>query len=145
VVELDVSPASAIPAPATRTRAPAVATIPDKESDRQRVVAYVAGAFGASALVAGFALGGSVLARKGAVEDNCAGAACNAEGKAAADGARSMAVASNVAFGAGAGALALGGLLLLTSGGASRKATPRVRAELVPTPTGAAGRVLGVW
>lgn len=73
--------------------------------------AVVAGGLGLVGLVVGGVTGGMVFAKKGEVDDGCVDNVCTAEGWAAADDGKSLAMVSNVGFAVGGVALA-GGVVL---------------------------------
>lgn len=95
---------------------------------------YVTGVTAGAGLTTGIVTGLLALERKGAVNDNCEGAACNEAGKLAADTARSEALASSIAFGvAGVGTAAFVALWLLEP----KDEAARGNLQLGVTPTGA--------
>ncbi|HTN85001.1 MAG TPA: hypothetical protein VL242_14985 [Sorangium sp.] len=118
VIELKVEiPAQAAPAAPSPKPAPSPA-VTQARSDAPsgwRVGSYVAGGLGIAGVVVGSAAGAVALAKKGDIEDNCAGIDCNSKGKEAADKGQTMGNVSTVAFSVGAAALATGAVLFLLS------------------------------
>lgn len=94
---------------------------PSESTSPSRTAGYVLTGVGAAGLVAGFVTGGLALSRKSEMEDNCdARGACNQTGLDAAESGDTFATISTVTFGVGALGVALGTVLLLTSGDESR-------------------------
>jgi hypothetical protein len=77
--------------------------------------AYVAGGVGAVGLVIGATTGILALGKKSTIDDHCVDLACDAEGKRAADQAKSLALISTIGFGVGLAGLATGIVLLVTA------------------------------
>ena len=135
--------------PTTGPEAPSIAPrAQNGAASGQRVAAYVVGGIGVAGIAAGIVTGALVLEKKGTVEDNCVGTVCTKDGKAAADDARPLALASNLGFAIGAAGLIAGTLLILTEPRAPRtgRAKPWVSADAAPLGDGGAVlRVQGVW
>jgi hypothetical protein len=107
----------------------------------RRIAAFATGGAGVAALVAGAVTGGLAVAKKGVVDDNCGAgigvkdpSACNAQGLSAADGMKTLGLASTVLLCVGGAAAATGVVLFATEPRASEKKTAaiHVRAELAP-------------
>jgi hypothetical protein len=99
--------------------------IPEDErapSSSQKTIGYVVAGVGAAGLVVGAITGILVLGKKGNIDDNCGSAAgfasdtdCNADGKAAADSAQTLATISTIGFAVGIVGLGAGTTLILTA------------------------------
>ena len=87
----------------------------DEEDDGStlRIAGFVVMGFGIAGTIAGAVTGGLVFAKKGTVEDNCVDLVCNAEGKEAADDAKTLGMVSNIALPVGLAATAAGLLMVL--------------------------------
>lgn len=85
------------------------------DGDAMRTAAIVAFALGAAGGIVGTTAGLVTLVRKGTIEDNCDGTACNREGTDAADQARVSGAVSTVGIVVGGVGLALGLTLWLTA------------------------------
>ncbi|WP_437807375.1 hypothetical protein [Sorangium sp. So ce1078] len=115
----------------------------------RRVAVYLAGGLGLTGLVVGGVTGALAMERKGVVDRNCAGAACNREGKTAADAMKALGLASTIAFGVGIAGAGAATVLLLTepkptSAGASGGAW--IAAGVAPVGSGGAALdVRGAW
>ncbi|XXT15818.1 hypothetical protein WME94_36785 [Sorangium sp. So ce429] len=133
------------PPPARAHRAPA----PDTGAGGRRVAVYLAGGLGLVGLAVGGVSGALAMGRKGVVDKNCAGTACNHEGKTAADAMKALGLASTIAFGVGIAGVGGAAVLLLTepkatSAGASSGAW--VAAGVAPVGSGGAALdVRGAW
>jgi hypothetical protein len=139
------------PEPPPITPPPSVIPVAPAEDDvvsGQRVAAYLAGGVGVAGIAMGIVTGALVFEKKGIVDDNCVGTICNEDGKTAADDARPLALASNLGFGIGAGALIAGTVLILTEPRAPRVGNTKkwVSADAAPLgEEGAVLRVKGAW
>ncbi|RLB61112.1 MAG: hypothetical protein DRI90_12110 [Deltaproteobacteria bacterium] len=92
---------------------------PSSDSDGDaslRTTSFVVGGIGIAGIAAGAVFGAVALAKKGDVEDNCDGLACNAQGAKAAEDGNLFGNISTVGFVVGGVALATGLTLLLLSG-----------------------------
>jgi hypothetical protein len=133
----------------TGPEAPAIA--PGAQNDTtsgQRVAAYLIGGIGVSGIAVGIVTGALVLDKKRTVDDGCVGTVCTKDGMAAANDARPLALASNLGFIIGGGALITGVVLYFTAPSAPRtgRATPWVSADAAPLgDEGAVLRVHGAW
>jgi hypothetical protein len=76
---------------------------------------WVAGGAGVVGVATGAVCGALVFAKKSDIDDNCTGYDCNAEGKQAADSAKTLAFVSTVGFAVGAAGVAAASVLLLTA------------------------------
>ena len=115
------------PAPAARTEAvPSSASRVDAleppHGSGRKTAAYVAGGVGIAGIVVGSVSGILVLGKKSTVGDNCDGMSCNDTGLAAAKSGQNLAIISDIGFGVGIAGLALGTILLVTSGGDATEA-----------------------
>ncbi|WP_438022854.1 hypothetical protein [Sorangium sp. So ce233] len=125
------------------------ATTPDTVGGGRRVAVYVTGGLGLVGLAVGGVTGALAMERKGVVDRNCAGAACNHEGKTAADAMKALGLASTIAFGVGIAGAGAAAVLLLTEpktakAGASGEAW--IAAGVVPVGSGGAALdVRGAW
>jgi hypothetical protein len=156
-VELEVKqPASpgVTPAPSGSAVSPTAHTRPERGAasgpepgGSRRTWAWVAGGVGAAGLLAGTVTGAMVLGKKGTVSENCNGAACNAEGKSAADSGKTLGTVSTVCFGVGLAGAATAVVLLLTE--PKGEGSPGARARWAPVvgTDGASGLVgaRAVW
>lgn len=139
-----------LPAPT----APTAPTEARRGPSGRRVAAFVTGGVGLAGLVLGGALGGAALAKKSVVDAHCGvggvAAACDHDGKAAADELHSFALASTIGFAAG-GALAVASVVLFaTEPGAPRPPAsaraPSIELGLAPSRGAGAAVVLrGAW
>lgn len=129
--------------------APPAATTHGAGAGGRRVAVYLAGGLGLTGLVVGGVTGALAMERKGVVDRNCAGTACNHEGKTAADAMKALGLASTIAFGVGIAGAGAAAVLLLTepkatNAGASGGAW--VAAGVVPVGSGGAALdVRGAW
>jgi len=93
-------------------------------SSRTHTAGWLVGAAGIASLGVATYFGARALAERSLSDVSCAGGVCgSAMGLRAYQSARSDAVAADVALGVGIAALAVGGILLLTSGGSPPSAT----------------------
>ena len=93
-------------------------------SARSHTAAWIVGAAGIASLGVGTYFGARAIAERSVSDASCSGSACsNATAVSAYESARSDARVSDVALGIGIAALAVGGFLLLTSGGDSAPRT----------------------
>lgn len=99
--------------------APDVGAPPDDsdEGSTQSVLGWTVGAAGLVGVGVGVGFGISAFSTYGASEDHCASDVCNQEGLDLRDDAKTSATVSNIAIGVGAGAMLVGLVLVLTSGG----------------------------
>ncbi|WP_437313770.1 hypothetical protein [Sorangium sp. So ce385] len=129
--------------------APPDATTHRAGAGGRRAAVYLAGGLGLAGLVAGGVTGALAMERKGVVDRNCVGAACNHEGKTAADAMKALGLASTIAFGVGIAGAGAAAVLLLTepkATGASASGGAWVAAGVAPVgASGAAIDVRGAW
>ncbi|WP_437752492.1 hypothetical protein [Sorangium sp. So ce1389] len=143
---LAVPPPPPPPPPPARPRG---APAPDAGAGGRRVAIYLAGGLGLVGLAVGGVTGALAMERKGVVDKNCAGTACNHEGKTAADAMKALGLASTIAFGVGIAGAGGAAVLLLTepkatNAGASSGAW--VAAGVAPVGSGGAALdVRGAW
>jgi hypothetical protein len=101
-----------------------------------RIAGFAIGGLGLAGVVVGAVTGGLVFSKKGVVEDNCQDLLCNAEGKAAADDAKTLGMVSNVSIGVGLGLVAAGVLMVVlapdSNASSDDLAKSRLRVELGP-------------
>ena len=119
-VTIELEPAATSSAPTTTPDATTAPPERDRASgSSQRTIGYVALGVGAVGVVVGAVTGALVLGKKSEIEDNCGiggdPAACNADGKSAADGAQGLATVSTIAFAVGIAGLGAGTALVLTA------------------------------
>jgi hypothetical protein len=81
----------------------------------QRTLGFVIGGIGVAGVIAGSVTGALVFSKKSTVDENCQDTLCNAEGKDAADSAKTLGLVSNIAFGVGAAGVVTGLVLILTA------------------------------
>ncbi|WP_437721041.1 hypothetical protein [Sorangium sp. So ce861] len=129
--------------------APPGATTHRADAGARRAAVYLAGGLGLAGLVTGGVTGALAMERKGVVDRNCAGAACNHEGKTAADAMKALGLASTIAFGVGIAGVGAAAVLLLTepeATGASASGGAWVAAGVAPVGAGGAAiDVRGAW
>ncbi|XXX73122.1 tetratricopeptide repeat protein [Sorangium sp. So ce134] len=129
--------------------APPDATARGPGDGGRRVAVYLAGGLGLAGLAVGGVTGALAMERKGVVDRNCAGLACNHEGKTAADAMKALGLASTIAFGVGIAGAGAAAVLLLTepkATGASASGGPWVAAGVAPIGSGGAALdVRGAW
>ncbi|XYH93978.1 hypothetical protein ACMHYB_39940 [Sorangium sp. So ce1128] len=115
----------------------------------RRVAVYLAGGLGLVGLAVGGVTGALAMERKGVVDTNCAGTACNHEGKTAADTMKALGLASTIAFGVGIAGVGGAAVLLLTEPravNAGASSGTWVAAGVVPVGSGGAALdVRGAW
>lgn len=137
------------PAPPPVTRAPEPAPPPDSGPSGRRVAAYVAGGLGLAGLALGGVTGTLAIGQKGTVDEHCDGAACDHEGKEAADKLQGFGLVSTIGFAVGAAGVGAAAVLLLTEpdrpADAAARARPRLRAGVAPGPGGMAFELRGTW
>ncbi len=132
-----VAPANVTSAPVSAAKTALVAprAAPDSTGSSKRAAGFVIGGVGVVGLGVGATFGALMLSKKHTVDANCnPDKSCNAAGVDAAHSAHTFQVVSNVGWIAGAAALGVGAVLVLTSGGSERPATTLA---LAPTPAGA--------
>jgi hypothetical protein len=95
--------------------AASASSAPEPGGSSQRTLGYVIGGIGVAGVIAGSVTGALVFSKKSTVDDNCQDTLCNAEGKDAADSAKTLGLVSNIAFGVGAAGLLTGAVLILTA------------------------------
>jgi hypothetical protein len=116
------SPA-ATPSDAGAAPVPQPADSPSKDAapdgSGQRTAALVLLGVGAAGLALGSVTGAMVLGKKSSIKDNCGiggdEAACNADGKAEADSAQTLALISTIGFGIGLAGVGAGATLFFTA------------------------------
>ena len=114
-VHVVASPGAVVPSP------PA-AQVPAPYATRTHTAAWLVGAAGIAALGVGTYFGARALAERSLSDVSCAGGVCgSAIGLRAYESARGDALAADVALGIGIAALAVGGVLLLTTGAPQQK------------------------
>jgi hypothetical protein len=101
-----------------------------RPASSRRTWAYAIGGVGVAGIALGAVTGLMTMSRKATIENNCQDIWCTAEGKSAADEARTTGAISTVAFGVGLAGIAAAAVLLLTDPTA-RKADPS-RASVAP-------------
>jgi len=101
------------PAPVIQQK-PSSGDAPEAPEKPDRTLAWVFGGVGAAGVAVGSVTGVLVLGRKNKVTEECDGAACTAEGKAAADSGRDLAMVSNVGFAVGVAGVVTAVALVLT-------------------------------
>jgi hypothetical protein len=119
----------------------------------QRIGAFVVGSAGLAGIVVGATAGGIAVAKKSVVDKECGlggiAAACNPQGKAAADSLQAFGTVSTVGIVLGLAAVGAGVALFTTEPKAKANAAgkgPRVRADVLAAgPRGAALGVRGAW
>jgi hypothetical protein len=102
-----VSPGAAVASPTPR-QAPTYAAV------------WLTGAAGVLSIGVGTYFGGRALAERSLRDAGCTGSTCSALGRTASDAAQNDARIADIALGVGIVALAMGGVLLLTTGGHDR-------------------------
>ena len=111
--------------------------------------AYVAGGIGIAGIVVGSVTGIMVLSKKTSVNSDCPDHACNSSDKLdAANGAKRLALVSNVGFAVGIAGLATGAVLLLSGHRAQQTGLATVRRWeplLAGTPGGAWAGLVRRW
>ncbi len=117
-----------------------------------RTVALVIGGLGLAGLVVGSITGGMTLAKKSTIEDHCNGAACDADGKEAADSAQTLGLVSTIGFVVGLTGVAAATVIWLAepfdSDESKTEATGSIRLFSGPVagdPYGAVLGIEGVW
>ena len=122
-----VAPSAPPPAPVTSSAA---------AGSSRRTAGFVIGGVGVVGLGVGATFGALMLSKKHSVDGNCnPDKSCNAAGVDAAHSAHTFQVVANVGWIAGAAALGVGAVLVLTSGSSEQPATT---VAVAPTPAGAA-------
>lgn len=114
----------------------------------RRIGAYALGGVGVAGIVVGAITGGLVFMKKDTIEKNCDGPNCNRDGMDAVSSARGLGLVSTVSFIVGGAGVAGGGILLLTEGDSSTKASASMRwvsIDVTSSSDGAGARVQGVW
>lgn len=125
VVELPAATSTdAAPAPVAAPPAPA-AKDAGVHRGSNKTVAYVVGGIGLAGLAVGGVTGAMVLGKKGTIQDHCDGTVCDAEGKDAADSAKSLGLVSTIGFGVGIAGVATATVLLLTGGSSNKERAVR--------------------
>jgi hypothetical protein len=102
-----------------------------------RTALYAAAGVGAAGVAVGLITGALVFRQKSTVDAHCVGVRCDSQGKQAADDARPLATASNIAFGVGLAGLAVGAILWLTTNDEAPAATGRWKGGVSPSRQGA--------
>lgn len=113
-------------------------------SNGMRTAAFVTMGVGVAGLALGGVFGGLAVGEKNAADPLCPEKACNSEGFAHIETAKSRALVSSVGLGVGAAAVGAGVVLLLVSRSSSPKNSPE-KAWFVPTvgPQSAGAMILG--
>lgn len=93
---------------------------PAKRAESNNTLGWVALGIGGAGFITSAVTGILVLGKKSTIDDNCNGSACNAEGKSAADSAKTLALISTVGFAVGVVGVG-GGTYLLVSGGSNAR------------------------
>ncbi|MCU0694198.1 MAG: hypothetical protein MUF54_22625 [Polyangiaceae bacterium] len=120
-IELSVERLEAVRTQAS-TNPASPSTEPARSSDA-RTWAYVLGGIGVAGLAVGTVTGLMAGAKKGTVDDNCKGAACNAQGLAAAEDGKMLGNVSTAGFGVGLAGIAIGSVLWFASAPSSPEAS----------------------
>jgi len=115
VLEIERGGADAEPGAPAAAGAPSASPARESGGSSQRTLGYVIGGIGVAGVIAGSVTGALVFSKKSTVDDNCQGTLCNAEGKDAADSAKTLGLVSNIAFGVGAAGVVTGVVLILTA------------------------------
>lgn len=127
------------PAPTTR----------DEGASGRRLAIYLAGGLGLAGFAVGGVTGALAMERKGVVDRNCAGTACNHEGKTAADTMKALGLASTIGFGVGLAGAGAAAVLILTEPRAQNPGASRgtwIAASVAPLAWGGAALdVRGAW
>ena len=108
-------PAAKPESPPPATRPPPGPPPPEGGMSPLKIVGIAAGAVGVAGLAVGGITGGLTLGEKGTVDDNCVELRCNADGFAAVEQGRTLALVSTIGFAAGGGLLAAGVILFLVA------------------------------
>jgi len=153
-VELEVKePPPAAPAPAPEVvvvpKGPAAAVAEPEGAAGQgmsgrRIGAFIAGGIGVAGLALGGVMGGMALSKKSTIDASCVDGICNAEGKAAADGARTPGLLSTIGFGVGAAGVAAGLVLFLTEPSSSQTGSAKGKVTASVLGVGSEGAAVGV-
>lgn len=134
----------ALPTPAVATATGSASPTPAQPKasspPRNDTPAYVVGGVGVAALAVGAVTGALVFSKKSVVDAHCADTVCDAEGKRAADSAKTLGLVSTIGVGVGVAALATSAVLLL-SGKREPAAAWRVTPTVSPRGGGVAGEV----
>lgn len=112
--EVRVTPATAPAVPTTAPRPAPPAAPPEKDSG-QKTVGFVVSGVGLAALATGAVTGLMATSRASTFRANCNGNVCNQTGYDAARSGATLVTVTNVAFGVGIVAVAVGVVLVLTS------------------------------
>ncbi len=114
-VELEISLPDAVVADQGTAAGAVTPAQPDQAAGGANTAAFVIGGVGVAGLVVGSVTGAMALGKKSVVDENCAGAACNAEGKEAADSGQRLGLVSTVGFGVGIAGVGVAAILFATS------------------------------
>ena len=104
--------------------------------------AYVVGGVGVAALAVGAITGALVFSKKSVIQSHCVDTACDAEGKSAADAAKTLGLVSTVGVGVGLAAVTTSVVLFVTGRGASESSW---RVAPTVSPSGAGITAGGRW
>jgi len=149
-VALDVTQATAEPAAALAPTSPQPSLSPNSSpaapptsghGTGRKTAAYIAGGVGVAGIALGSVTGILVFSKKHTVSGNCSGATCNDAGLAAANSGKNLALASDIGFGVGIAGLALGTILLLSSGSDTAEAERAHATNWQPVLVGGNGGV----
>ena len=130
--------AGTVPEPGASSRGDASR---DSAAARSSVLPYAVGGVGALGVLVGAVSGGMAMRDAAIVRANCEGAACNAEGKHAADRGQTEALISTIAFSVGITGV-VAGVVLLATGKKSKASLPsgQLNLRLTSRSVGLAGQ-----
>jgi hypothetical protein len=141
-VELEVPPAVVAPKPVPAPVAPSAPQARTGAYSRAPTAWFwVAGGVGAVGVATGAVCGALVFAKKSDIDENCRRYDCNAQGKQAADSAKTLAFVSTVGFAVGAAGIGAASVLLLT---APKRERPRALRPNVSVAAGDGSAMIGL-